>query len=211
MNNKNNRGFSAFEILVVLTLYATVFSIIACMGINGAKKTKFKTLKYDAMAFTYNVRTYVTEAGADIDTNNRIYLNDIVLYDDSYNIKSPFSANNCELDTSYVEIGKDQTLVTLQCDNYIIYEYNGTDDKLPIYVVSSFMDKKPRVRKNTIVDKIEVYNYKKDGKYVLDDFLTQGAFVKAYNENENTNYSSIKWITSYDLKTVYRIRKTVEK
>ena len=103
------------------------------------------------------------------------------------------------------------TLVTLQCDNYILYEYNAANDEVPIYTVSSWMDEKPRVRKNTIVDKLKVYNYKKDDEYVLNEFLPKEAFIRAYNNNEHGNYTSLVGITSYDFKTVYRIRKAVAK
>ena len=211
MSNRNNRGFSAFEILVVLTLYATIFSIITCIGFDGAKKTKFKTLRYDAIAFTYNVRTYLAESGMDTGFNKRIYLYDIVAYDSSYNIVSPFSEDhNCSLANSYVDMKDDKALVTLECDNYVLYEYDSNKKNISIYRVSNLMEEKPKVGKNAKVDEVKVYNYRKNGKYVLKEFLPEEAFVNAYNRNENTKCTSLKEITSYDFKTVYRIRKAVE-
>ena len=58
--NENNKGFSGFEILVVLTVYAIIFAVVFHTGLNSAKKTQFKALKNDATAFMYNVRTYLT-------------------------------------------------------------------------------------------------------------------------------------------------------
>ena len=77
MNNK--KGFSAFEILVVIVLYATVFVVISLVALNSANKTKFKALIYDAIAFSYNAKTYA--AYNKVDFNRKIYLDEIVKYD----------------------------------------------------------------------------------------------------------------------------------
>ena len=209
MNNKSNKGFSAFEILVVLVLYASIFCIVACMVFNTTMKLKFKNLKYDAVAFEYNVKTYLTVNDSQ-GTKDRIYLKDIVAFDESYNISSPFDeSKNCSIINSYVEMKDDTTYITLECDHYVLYQYDANKDKMPIYWISSPMLDKPKVKKGTFVDEVFVYNYKKNNHYVFPRFVMEDEFIQKYNEKEKKNVTSVEELTSYEFRKEYRIRKAV--
>lgn len=204
----NEKGITAFEILVVIVLYAVVFGIISLVGIHSANKTKFKALKYDAVAFSYNVRTYLTYNKVDFD--RKIYLSEIVKYDDSYNITSPFDAKNmCSLNDSYVVMKNNTMHVTLKCDDYMLYEYDISNTKYDVYHVSSWEEEKPARHKNKVIDQMAVYNYKKNNNYVLDEFVPLEVLIDAYNTNENKKVTNISNIDSMEEKTYYRERKVV--
>lgn len=206
MNNK--KGFSAFEILVVIVLYATVFVVISLVALNSANKTKFKALIYDAIAFSYNAKTYA--AYNKVDFNRKIYLDEIVKYDESYNITSPFNANNkCSLNESYVVMKNDKLLVTLKCDNYMVYEFDINNKESDIYYVSDCEDEEPSKNNKKLIDQIVLYNYKKGNNYVLKYFVPEEIFIYNYNEIENTDYDSINKIHFYEKKVCYRERKVV--
>ena len=212
MNNRNKLGFSAFEILVVLVLYASIFAFVSFMVFKSTKKMKFKSMKYDAIAFSYNVETYLIENNISSDNGNKIYLKDLIVFDDSYSITSPFDAKNaCSIYNSYVEKKNSNTYVTLECDHYIIYEYDVKNNANPdIYWISSPMKYEIKTKKGTFIDEVMVYNYKKNGSYVFTSFLTEEQFIKKYNEKENQKVTSIKEITSYEFRKEYRIRKAVK-
>lgn len=204
----NEKGITAFEILVVIVLYAAVFSIISLVGLNSANKTKFKALKYDAVAFSYNVRTYLTYNKVDFD--GKIYLSEIVKYDDSYNITSPFDADHmCSLNDSYVVMKNNTMYVTLKCDDYMLYEYDIRNTKYEVYHVGAWEEEKPAIHKNKVIDQLAVYNYKKNNNYVLDEFVPLEILIDTYNANENRNVTSINTIDSMEEKIYYRERKVV--
>lgn len=204
----NKKGFSAFEVLVVIVLYATVFVVISLVALNSANKTKFKALIYDAIAFSYNAKTYA--AYNKVDFNRKIYLDEIVKYDKSYNITSPFNANNkCSLNESYVVMKNDKLLVTLKCDNYMVYEFDINNKESDIYHVSDCEDEEPSKNNKKLIDQIILYNYKKGNNYVLKYFVPEEIFIYNYNEIENTDYDSINKIHFYEKKVCYRERKVV--
>ena len=210
MKVKNKKGFSAFEILVVLVLYAVIFCVVSCLVFKTTKKMKFKNLKYDAVAFDYNVKTYLTNSEVSIGDKGKVYLRDLVNYDSSYNIVSPFDeSNTCSLINSYVEKEDNKTLVTLECDHYILYKYDISGKDYSIYWVSSPMLDKPKVKKGVFIDEVLVYNYKKNNHYVFSKFTPEDVFIKKYNEKEGKSVKTIEEVTTYEFRKEYRIRKAV--
>ena len=108
---EKNKGFSAFEILFVVVLYALIFSTIALLGFKSVNNSKYKSLKYDAIAFLYNSRTYLTYNNLTLDNN--VYLKEIVDFDSSYNIVNPFNDKEyCSLLESYIS-KKNSNLITI--------------------------------------------------------------------------------------------------
>ena len=203
---KKNKGFSGIEVLVVIAIYVIVFSVISIFTLNSTKKTRLQSLKYDAVAFANNVRTY--RIYNNIDTVSKVYLKDIVAYDDSYNITSPFNGdNNCSYFESYVNVVNGNEKVTLKCDNYILDNYSLDDDDYDVFYVSDWKESKPLVDEE--IEKQVLYNYKKDNKYVLDEFVPLDVFIKYYKLNVSDNVTNISDLKDYDKKTVYRFKKNV--
>lgn len=205
---KKNKGFSVKEILVVLVIYAAVFSTISLIVVNSTKKTKFESLKYDATAFANNVRTYLTYNNNSISSLNKVYLKDVVDYDDSYNIVSPFDPNNsCSFMDSYVKFVNSEAYVTLKCDNYVLSDYDLGSKKADIYYVGEWKEKKPAENKK--VEKIILYNYKENNDYVFEEFVPIDIFIRYYKENVNGDISNINEIDNYEKKVFYRTKVTV--
>ena len=204
---KKNKGFLTYEVLTVAILYVVIFLIIYIVAFKSVNKTKFKSMKYDAVAFSYNVDTYLINNS--LDYSKRVYLKDIIAYDKAYNITSPFNADNkCSSIESYVTNINNKVLITLKCDNYILKDYMVGDDNYKIYKVGKWQDNKPILNKDNI-EEVTLYNYKKHGAYMLNQFVPLDMMINMYNENENSNAKSLNDINDYEKRVFYRIEKSI--
>ena len=191
---------------MVIILYALVFSVLSFVAFNTSKKTKIKSLKYDAIAFATNVRTFLIYNNGNM--NGKVYLKDIIEYDSSYNIISPFNSDtNCNPVDSYVKTVNNKTLVTLKCNNYLLSDYSLDEEKTNLYYVSNWQEEKPTNDDN--YESIVLYNYKKNNKYALSNFMPLDMFFKEYMKQENVEVKTLNDIDNYEKKTLYRYKKTI--
>lgn len=207
--NKNNKGFSGLEFLTVACLCGVFSCVILSIAFSTANQEKIKTMRYKAQTFKNNAESYAMITHIDKDT---IFLWDLLDKEISGDITSPFSkSNNCDIYNSYVDIVDNKSIVTLKCDDYLIYQSDLTKDKVIIYSVSNWQSTYPDTK--DIIDKDTLYNYEKDGKEMLEKAVSEKLFLKQFNEKEKTEYKNIYEIKKKNIriygKTAYRTRKAI--
>lgn len=207
--NKNNKGFSGLEFLTVACLCGVFSCVILSIAFSTANQEKIKTMCYKAQTFKNNAESYAMITHIDKDT---IFLWDLIDKEISGDIASPFSkSNNCDIYNSYVDIVDNKSIVTLKCDDYLIYQSDLTKDKVIIYSVSNWQSTYPNTK--DIIDKDTLYNYEKDGKEMLEKAVSEKLFLKQFNEKEKTEYKNIYEIKKKNIriygKTAYRTRKAI--
>ncbi len=207
--NKKNKGFSGLEFLTVACLCGIFACIILTIAFSTANDEKIKTMRYKAVTFKNNAESYAMITHKN---DEKVFLWDLIDSEISSDISSPFSKNNhCDINNSYVSITSKKVLVTLQCDEYLIYESNLSEEKTTVYSTSAWQETYPSTK--DIVDKITLYNYEKDGKKVLKESVSEELFLKQFNKNEKTEYENIYQIRKKNIrvfgKTYYRTRKAI--
>lgn len=207
--NKKNKGFSGLEFLIVSCLCGIFACIVLSIAFSTANHEKIKTMRYKAQLFKNNAEAYTMITHIENDT---IFLWDLIDKEIAQDITSPFSkGNNCDAKNSYVTFENGKVLVTLKCDNYLIYQTDLKEDSITVFTVSNWKDSYPNTK--DIVDKEVLYNYQKEGKEMLEEPVSELLFLKQFNSQENTNYESIYAIKEDDIrvygKTYYRTRKAI--
>ena len=203
---KNN---SKFELIVVILLVMIVVAFLMIQIISGAGNIKYKSLINSASSFTRAVNSNLYS----FENEKKVYLDEAV--DEKYlsNIKSPFSLNNCDNDSSFVEMDDDGvSYTTLKCDSYLLYRYNDREDNYTIYKVSDWSQNK---KKGYV--KTKLYNCidKNDGKELLNNYVEADYFLYKYNKKYDTQYINVKDVPSdsctVDFKYFYRNEVKVKK
>lgn len=207
--NKKNKGFSGLEFLTVACLCGIFACIILTIAFSTANGEKIKTMRYKAITFKNNAESYAMITHKN---DEKVFLWDLIDSEISSDISSPFSkSNHCDINNSYVSFTSKKVLVTLQCDEYLIYESNLSEEKTTVYSTSAWQETYPSTK--DVVDKITLYNYEKDGKKVLKESVSEELFLKQFNKNEKTEYENIYQIRKKNIrvfgKTYYRTRKAI--
>ncbi len=206
---KNNQGFSGLEFFTVASLCGLFSCIILSIAFSCANVEKIKTMRYKAQTFKNNAEAYAMITHIEQDT---IFLWELIDKEVLLDMKSPFSkSNRCDVNNSYVTFENNKSVVTLQCDNYLIYKTDLDKEKTVVYSVSDWMNDYPTT--NDVVDKETLYNYEKNGKDVLEIPVNEELFIKQFNDKEKTNYKSIYDIHKQEIriygKVYYRTRKAM--
>lgn len=205
MKKTNNK----YEIVAVVGVITFVFIFLAIQILPGAANFKYKSLINSATSFTRAVNNNLYY----FENENKVYLDEAI--DENYlsNIKSPFSSNNCDNSSSYVEKDIDGTsYTTLKCDSYLLSKYDNKKDNYTIYKVSDWS----RSRKSGDV-RARLYNCvdNNDGKMLLDNYVEADFFIYKYNKKYATQYMDIKEIPNdlckIESKFFYRNEVEVEK
>lgn len=179
---KNNRGFSKFEFIIGL-LTIMVLTVFGVKLVFDHKDTgNYISMKSLAESFVLDVSVYKDD---DYRADGMYYLFYLDKNGFIGNVTSPFSGSKCDKYESYVNIHSPKK-VSLKCDEYLL---EGTyQDSYTIYEVSEWQDEKETG------DAEIMYNYKKDGKEVNEEYLQEGAFVQIYNEQEGKAYKAVSEI-----------------
>lgn len=207
--NKNKRGFSGLEFLLVSSLCGIFACVLLFAAFSTAKTEKIKTMRQKAQNFKHDAEAYALLMHLENDT---IFLWDLIDNNIINDIESPFSKNNkCDVRNSYVTKKNNQTFVTLKCDNYLIYNEDIEKEKITIYSVSPWENTSPSSRNK--IDKQVLYNYEKKGKTMLESPVSEILFLRQFNEQEKTNYENIYQIKEENIRiygqTYYRVRKAI--
>lgn len=172
----NNNSFGNIEIILGISILLVVLVIIANSVISLNNNDKYKDIESDANTFIEETLKDANEE--ENETGNIFYLKDVSLKSNKLNnIK-----NNCDLYDSYVEIGT-TTKVRLSCSDYLL---EGTyKNTFYIYEIGSW------TKDDTIGETAFFYNYKKEDKEVLKDYLSEREFIETYNKNEETEVTNL--------------------
>ena len=177
---KNNKGFSKFEFSVGLVTVMILMVIGLKLVFNHKDTGDYMSMKKLADSFVMNVSVYKDDNYRADGMYYLFYLNDNGFIG---NVNSPFSSNECDNYESYVNVHSPKK-VSLKCDHYLL---EGTyQDTYTVYEVSDWQAEEEVVGEAEIM-----YNYKKDGKEVNEEYLLEGAFVELYNTQEGGAYKTI--------------------
>lgn len=206
MKKLDNKGFSKFELMTMLGLLAILFAVGSNLAVGtGVNYKGFKNL---AQSFFSSVSMYRDRYPKG---NNKYYLYELIEKGYSNQLKNPANASEeCDIYSSYVEEPPEKPRrVNLVCGNFILVgELNG---QYKVYEVTEWSD----VPDASYNDNGVLYNYKKEGKLMLNEYVGEENFLNLFFVNEKKIISSpseIKSSGEYELslKAVYR-QKTLVK
>lgn len=199
-----NAGFTKAEIIVMLCAILVLLAIGVKVLSDNQNTSNYSMLKRQAENFAYKVSVYKDMYPRE---DNTYYLD--YLIDDKYaiSLSNPFDKNDeCDRYESFVKIENGKKNITLKCGNYLAV--GVLDGHYSIYELSEWQEE-------AVSGEVSIlYNYKKNGKVVIDRYMVDNEFVDFYNKQENANIYSIADIDDSDIelltKTLYRERKLVK-
>lgn len=198
---------SKFEIPLVIVALLVLSAWLLNMVLNNALVHKFTAFKYSAISFNSVVKTNL-----DFFSNSKVvYLDEALDAQVIDSFKSPFSDNTCDVKESKIEIGDDnQGYVTLKCDDYLIEHVNANSlNDTEFYEVGKWIKKDV----NNSFERKKLYNCKKNGKLLFNDYVEKDYFIYEVNKKTNMDYKSLNEIKkSYcdvESKVFYRSKKEI--
>lgn len=206
MKRLNKNGFGKIELITVLGLIAVLLAFGSKLALDTGKSYNgFKTV---ANNFANSVAMYKDYYTKD---SNIYYLYEIIEKGYSTELSNPMSPSEyCDKYNSYIDMPQpNNKKVYLICGNYIV---EGVQNKsYKVYEVGEWTDKRDEKTNDTNV----LYNYKKNGETILDDYLSEKEFIQKYFEINNIVISSpfdIKNTEGTELltKKVYRTKTLVK-
>lgn len=210
MKMKDNRGLVLIELLTIIAFIAVIVAFVAYIAFKDSGKRKYEVFAQNARDFATNVATYRNEK---VKYEKVIYLEDIV--NDNYikAFRNPFrGGGECNLyESKVVTVTDAERYVTLRCGDYLIDSQLASSSFYKVYKVSSWQEK---IGNSLEAETAKLYNYQKNGKNVLDQYVVMKEFISLYNKNENKNIKSIEEIdlnnVSISTKTFYRTKELVK-
>ena len=207
---KNRKAFVLSEILAFIAVVAVIFAIVGYLISKNADKTQYKVFVQNARQFATKVSTYRDEH---VKYYNEIYLLELVKNNYIKAYQNPFGGGKyCDLYESKVVIRTSgERYVTLKCGDYLIDSQKVSSDGYQIYKVSEWKESKDSSQST---ESAKLYNYKKNGVVVLENYVNDKKFIEIYNDYENQNIKDITEINSINIsimsKTFYRTKELVQ-
>ncbi len=175
MKRIDNKGFTLTEFIIMLTAVLILFAIgTKLISDNSKNYTAFKTLANNFASDVSKYKDFYTKP------NNVYYLEDLIRKGYSNDLKNPLNGSeNCDRYDTYIEvISTNNKKIYMRCGNYIL---TGIQDKYyDIYEVSEWSE----TQEEGYTDTAAIYNYEKDGKVMLDEYVSSEAFYEYFYINE---------------------------
>lgn len=209
MKMTNNKGLVLVELLTIIAFVAVVFAFASFVSFKNGDKRKYEVFAQNARDFATKVTSYRDEY---VQYYSEIYLDDIVSANYIKPFKNPFSGGgNCDLyESKVVIVSNSERYVTLKCGNYLIDSQNVSSSNYKVYKVSNWQEQMGSALE---AETSKLYNYQKDGKTILDEYVVAKELVALYNDNENKKAKTIDDIDlneySVVTKTFYRTKELV--
>lgn len=201
----NKKGFGKYEVLTMIVILLAIFAYLMYALLGGVNKQKFETFRDNAITFS---KTSVTNFSSFHNFEN-VYLNEVVEEELIKKIRSPFSTNYCDEMESKVEMIDGQPYVTLKCDDYLIDKSKTNSiSSMKIYKVGEWSEK----QENKNDEKKTLYNCKKDGKEMFDDYMEELQMVSRINREHETDFyfsSEVKSVCDVVTKDFYRTKELI--
>lgn len=205
MKKINNNGLGKVEIISILTLIIVLFAVgLGLVSDVGKKYSYFKSV---CNTFANNAAMYRNNYPI---KDNKYYLDMLISKGYSEKIENPLNTTEeCSEEESYVQIDDTSKNVYLVCGKYVVEGYQNQSYR--IYKVTNWSEKEEKIDN----DVETLYNYKKNDKLVLDEYVPLHTFIKTYNEIELvpiTSISDFESIEGQELveKNVYREKTLVK-
>ena len=198
-----SKGFSKTELIIMLATIAVLFAIGSKVVLDSTSNN-YSSFKTVANNFANAVSLYKDKYP---NGNNKYFLKDVVAKGFSTGLKNPLDGPKyCDEATSYVELPDDGgKIVHLYCGEY--YIEGVQNQKYTVYRFTEWSEeKKPEYN-----DADVLYNYTKDGKVVLTEYVESTEFINRFYTNEGQKISNpftINQFSGYKLltKEVYRAK-----
>lgn len=209
MKMKNNNGLILPELLAIIAFVAVIFAFAAYVSFQNGDKRKYEVFAQHARDFATKVTSYRDEY---IKYYDEIYLNDLVADNYIKPFKNPFSGGgNCDLyESKVIIVSNSERYVTLRCGDYLIDSQDVSSSNYKVYKISKWQEK---MGSSLEAETSKLYNYQKNGKIVLDEYVGAKELVILYNNNEQKNAKTIDDINlkEYNVitKTFYRTKELV--
>ena len=209
---KNNKGFGTKEILIVIVLILGVTAYLMTNILGGASKQRISTFRQDALKFSQDITINISS----FSKVEVVYLQEAIDEQVSKKIKNPLGSGYCDPTLSKVEFHDGKSYTTLQCGKYLIDNADITYlEKLPVYEVSEWSDKKPELEDGEELETRVFYNCYEGKKYTFDDYYEEQYLIYRFKKDIDQNIRSLNSITkntAYEVKekTMYRTKKEVK-
>lgn len=206
---KNNKGLVLPELLTILAFIAVIFAFGAYVSFKNGNERKYEVFAQNAREFATKVTTYRDEH---IRYDNEIYLSELVNNNYIKAFKNPFGGGNCNLyESKVVFTSSNQRYVTLRCGDYLIDSQLVSSGNYRVYKVSSWQEK---IGNSIEAETAKLYNYKKNGSIILNDYVVEKELIEKFNINENKSIKTIDDINDSDItivkKSFYRTKKLIK-
>lgn len=203
-----NKGFGKFEVLTMIVLLMAIVAYILWYFLNGSDSQKFGTMKKNAVNFSTTVSTNTSS----FHNTDNVYLGEAINEGLLASIKSPFSANDCSISDSKVELKNDVPYVTLLCDNYLIdsINFSGNYNDVPIYKVSKWQDVRPD---GEDVEERVLYNCIDGNQEKYSEYYEELYFVSLVNDDYGRSHyfaSTVDNDCKVVTKTFYRTKVKIK-
>ena len=206
MKKINNKGFSKIE-------FMTMFAVIAILTAIGVKLVSDNSKNYGAFknlanSFANSVAKYKDRYPS---PDNVYSLDEVIKRGFSEDLKNPIDTSEyCDRFESYVEIPQtNNKKVNLVCGDYFVEgTQNGT---YKVYEVGEWTTEHGEEANDNNV----AFNYSRDGKEVLDEYVTTRTFIEKFYEDTGNTISSPNEVNSVSglkllSKKVYRTKTLVK-
>lgn len=204
MKRLTERGFSKAEIIIGLCAILVLLAILIKALSDSSDDSNYSHFRRQADNFASRVAVYKDMYER---RDNTYYLD--YLLDDNYTIDvvNPFDkTTECDRYESYVKIFDGKKEVNLKCGNYLAIGMEGGN--YYIYEVSSWS-------KDAVNGEFaNLYNYKKNGVLVGEDYMLENEFIDFYNNKEKKSVNYIYEINDSSIEILiegmYREKKLVK-
>ena len=209
---KNNKGFGTKEILAVFVFLLGLTAFLMTYILGGASKQKINTFKQDALKFSQDITMNISS----FSKVEIVYLQEAIDEEVSKKIKNPLGSGYCDPTLSKVEFREGKSYTTLQCGKYLIDDADITYlEKLPVYEVSEWSEKKPKLEEGEKLEERVFYNCHEGNKDTFDSYYEEFYLVYRFKKDIDQNIRSLSNITkntAYEVKekTFYRTKKEVK-
>lgn len=209
MKMKDNKGLVLRELLIIIAFFAIIFAFGAYTAFQGGDKRKYEVFAQNARDFVAKTASYSNEYGR---YQKEYYLYDVISSNYMKIYKNPFKGGgDCNPYESKVVVeANNEKYVTLRCGDYLISQQRYLSGYYKVYKVSNWGEK---IGDDLEAETAKLYNYEKDGKVVLDEYVVMKELLVKFNEKENRNIKSLDQIDlkKYNVvtKTFYRTKKLV--
>ncbi len=203
MKEVNDKGFSKAEIMIILAAILVFFAIGIKVLSGNNEKGKISAFKKQAGSFAYQISLY-----KDNYTNDEglYYLDDVLKNNYKIDLTNPFEDEACDRYESYVLYSQIKNEVNLRCSGYLVS--NVDTEEYTVYKVSEWS--KEKVKGENII----LYNYKKNNKVVLDNYVSEKEFIETYNMNEKDKIYDVLEVSKENQElladTFYRTKEEVK-
>lgn len=206
MKRINKKGFGKIELITSLGLIAVLLAIGSKLALDTGKSYNgFKTI---ANTFEKNVAMYKDYYDK---IDNTYYLYELIEKGYSEELNNPMEPQEyCDKYNSFVVVPQpNEKQTTLVCGEYVLEGVQNVGYKL--YEVTEWSEEK----KGSDNERATIYNYKKNGEIVLEEYLPEVDFIQKYfeinkvildNPFEITNIEGEELLT----KKVYRTKTLVK-